>query len=429
MEQNGALVEITRDDMRRITVEDRDLKSDVDMAIATTVNALIACAIRHNASDIHLEPLEEGLRVRIRVDGTLSHLTTLQKDIEAQIVSRIKVMSKMRMDDQRLPQDGRISVTYRDEPVSRMYNLRVSVIPHQLMSRPAEKAVLRLLGSSIAVDIDTLGFSPNVRTNMDTIMAQPQGMFLLTGPTGSGKTTTLNAMLTRMNKMSVNVITIEDPIEYHIPGITQVQTHEAIGLTFASALRAFLRQDPDIIMVGEMRDMETAQIAVRAALTGHLVLSTLHTNDAPSAIPRLLDLGAEPYLVASALTGVMAQRLVKTLCTDCRQPIDATYAELLPLGITPKDPNQPLRLYRPVGCQNCLGTGFRGRHGIYEMMMVTSEMRELIRRGTGTPLSEIRRLAKETGMRQLRDEGVDLVLKGVTTVDDVRRVVFTADSG
>jgi type IV pilus assembly protein PilB len=252
-------------------------------------------------------------------------------------------------------------------------------------------------------------------------------MFLLTGPTGSGKTTTLNAMLLKMNDISRNIITIEDPVEYHIEGITQVQTLEVIGLTFASALRSFLRQDPDIIMVGEMRDMETAQIAVRAALTGHLVLSTLHTNDAPSAIARLVDLGVEPYLLPGTIIGIMAQRLVRTLCPKCRESYKTTMRDLVILGYRGEDLDREITLYRPKGCADCLNTGLKGRKGLYELLMVDGEMRKLLSQHQGATLDEVRTQAKKSGMRQLREEGIDLVLKGVTTVEQVQRVVYTTD--
>ncbi|HEY3297579.1 MAG TPA: GspE/PulE family protein [Armatimonadota bacterium] len=420
-------VEVTHDDMRRITVEDRDLRADIDMGVATTVNAIIAAAIRYGASDIHFEPMEDELRVRIRVDGSLCQLVSLDKLAEPQVMSRLKVMCKMKLDDQRLPQDGRITVTYKDEPYSHMYNIRVSVIPKHLINQPSEKAVLRLLRSTVGVDINKLGFSEPIKAQLESVMEQPQGIFLLTGPTGSGKSTTLNGMLTRLNKMDVNILTIEDPIEYHIPGITQVQTYEAIGLTFGSALRAFLRQDPDIIMVGEMRDAETVQIAVRAALTGHLVLSTLHTNDAPSAIPRLVDLGAEPYLIASSLMGVMAQRLVKCLCPQCKEAYQAQASELACLGYNPENPDAPVTLYRPKGCTGCLHTGYKGRRGIFELLMVNKEIRELIRLGRSVSVEEVRRVARENGMQELRDEGLALVLNGTTTIDQIKRVVYTVD--
>ena len=423
----SANVEITRQDMMRVVVEDKDLKTDIDMSVATTVNAIIAAAIRYNASDIHFEPLEEHLRVRIRIDGALCTIATLDKQSEQQVMARIKVMCKMRMDDQRMPQDGRISITYRGDTFSRLYNIRVSLMPKQIVGQPAEKAVLRILGSTIRVDMSKLGFSETVMANLNKVMDQPQGLFLLTGPTGSGKTTTLNAMLTQLNNIEVNIMTVEDPIEYFIPGITQVQTHEQIGLTFASVLRACLRQDPDIIMVGEMRDQETAQIAIRAALTGHLVLSTLHTNDAPSAVPRLIDLGVEPYLIPSSLMGVMAQRLVKCLCPDCKEPYETTVSELATLGCKVENPDAKIKLYRPKGCAACLGTGFRGRRGIYELMMVSPEMRDVFRKEGQISLDAIRQAARKNGMRELHEEGLDLVIKGVSTIDQVRRVVFTAE--
>jgi len=423
----GSGIDITREDIRRIVVEDRDIRGDTDMAIVNTVHAIIAAAIRHRASDIHFEPMQDELRVRIRIDGALVPLVSLRKETEQAVIARLKVMSKMKLDESRLPQDGRISLTYKDGPLSGVYNVRVNTVPMQLLDGPAEKVVLRILPATTNITIEHLGLSPSVRANLETIMSQPQGMFLLTGPTGSGKTTTLNAMLTRMNDLSRNIVTVEDPVEYHIPGITQVQTHEAIGLTFASALRAFLRQDPDIIMVGEMRDRETAQIAVRAALTGHLVLSTLHTNDAPTAIPRLIDLGVEQYLLPSTIIGVMAQRLVRTLCPNCREPYRTTLRELAVLGIQTENMDQEITLYRPKGCSACLGTGLKGRHGLYELLMVDTDMRALLSRPQGATLDEIRTQAKKLGMRQLREEGIDLILKGMTTVEQVQRVVYTTD--
>ena len=420
-------LDVTREDIRRIIVEDRDIRTDIDMAIVNTVHAIIAAAIRHRASDIHFEPLQDELRVRIRIDGALAYLTSLRIETEPAVIARLKVMAQMKLDEQRLPQDGRISLTYKEGPLSGLYNVRVSVVPEQLIDRPGEKVVLRILPATTNITLDKLGLAGTLRKNLETIMKQPQGMFLLTGPTGSGKTTTLNAMLTQLNDISVNILTIEDPVEYHIPGVTQVQTHEMIGLTFASALRSFLRQDPDIIMVGEMRDMETAQIAVRAALTGHLVLSTLHTNDAPAAIPRLLDLGIEQYLLPSTVIGVMAQRLVRTLCPKCKEPYKTTMHDLVTLGYQGEDVDREVTLYREKGCQACLNTGFSGRHGIYELMMVDTEMRNLLNRQQNATMDEVRNQAKKSGMRQLREEGIDLALKGIATVEQVQRVVYTTD--
>lgn len=419
---------LTHEDMRRITVEDRDIRTDIDMAVANSVNAVIAAAVRYGASDIHFEPMEKQFRVRIRVDGELHELLSLQPESEAPMMARIKVLCKMRIDDQRLLQDGRISLSYKDEPFSRRYNIRVSIVPKQLLDRPAEKAVLRILGSTMAPDIDQLGFSTQARNNIERVMAQPHGMFILTGPTGSGKTTTLNAMLKGLNTMGVNILTIEDPIEYHIPGITQVQTNEAVGIDFASALRSFLRQDPDIIMVGEIRDQETAQMAVRAALTGHLVLSTLHTNDAPSSLPRLIDLGVEQYLIPTSLMGVMAQRLVKTLCPDCKEAYEGSAQELACLGYKPENPNAKLKLFRPKGCNNCMRSGYRGRRGIYEVMMINDHLRDMMLSRRDLSFADVREAAKDSGMRELREEGIDLVLNGITTVEQVKKVVYTVDN-
>jgi type IV pilus assembly protein PilB len=352
----------------------------------------------------------------------------MDKETEQQIISRIKVMARLKIDEQRVPQDGRISVRYKAFPSSRIYTIRVSTVPKQLVFGPAEKAVMRILGSMNDTSMEHLGFGPEITKSLETVMAQPQGMFLLTGPTGSGKSTTLAAMLNKLNKEDVNILTIEDPIEYYVPGVTQVQVHEQIGLSFANALRSFLRQDPDIMMLGEIRDSETATMAVRSSLTGHLVLSTLHTNDAPGVIPRLVDLGVEPYLIQGVLMGAMAQRLVKALCPECKQAYEGEALELFPIGFKSDDPNQKVKLFKPKGCAACHDTGFSGRLGIFELMMMSHELREFTSRQKDFSADDIRNLAKKGGMKELRESGLDLVLKGLTTVDQVRRVVYTVET-
>jgi type IV pilus assembly protein PilB len=305
------------------------------------------------------------------------------------------------------------------------YDLRVSSIPVHLSSGMGEKIVMRILDkTSILIGLEKLGFTPEVQAQLEELVVQPNGMVLSTGPTGSGKTTTQYSVLHKLNSIEKNIITIEDPVEYQLPGISQVQVNRKAGLSFANALRSFLRQDPDIIMVGEMRDLETAEIAIEASLTGHLVLTTLHTNDAPSAVIRMVDMGVEPYLISATVIGVLAQRLARRLCPHCKEPYEVPAADLRRFGFRPEHPDQVVTLWRGRGCEACRYTGFRGRIGIFELMRVNDEIAELIVRRA--PLADIRDAAKANGMHELREDGLLKVLEGVTTPDEVMRVVFTA---
>ncbi len=385
--------------------------------IVRAANIIIQRAIDERASDIHVEPQLRNVRIRYRIDGVLHEVLTLPKYIQAPLISRYKIMAEMNIAEKRLPQDGRIPIRYQNKD----YDLRVSSIPTPL----GEKIVMRILDkTSVLIGLNKLGFTPETQARLEELVIQPQGMVLSTGPTGSGKTTTQYSILHKLNSVEKNILTIEDPIEYQLPGISQVQVNRKAGLTFANALRAFLRQDPDIIMVGEMRDLETAEIAIEAALTGHLVLSTLHTNDAPSAVIRMIDMGVEPYLISATVTGVLAQRLARRVCQKCKQPREIRAADLRAFGFQVEDPDQVVTIWEGTGCEECRYRGYRGRIGIFELMVVNAEIAELIVRRA--PLSDIKEAAKANGMKELREDGLIKVLEGVTTPDEVRRVVFTA---
>ena len=384
--------------------------------IAYTV---ISQAVRDGASDIHVEPDKRTVRVRYRIDGVLHEVMPLPKYIEKPLTSRFKIMSDMNIAERRIPQDGRIAVRLSDKD----YDLRVSCLP----TVDGEKIVMRILDkSSVLLGLNKLGFSPEVQAGVEELCSQPNGMFLTTGPTGSGKTTTLYSVLHKLNTVEKNICTIEDPVEYQLSGIAQVQVHKKAGLSFASAMRSFLRQDPDIIMVGEMRDLETAEIGVEASLTGHLVLSTLHTNDAPSAVIRLVDMGVEPYLISATVQACLAQRLARKICPKCKAPYQVPAGELRRFGLKSKDPQELVTLYRGEGCEACRHTGYKGRLGIYELMRVNDEIRELIVRRA--PLADIREAGRANGMHELKEDGLEKVLQGITTPDEVMRVVFTAGS-
>ncbi len=405
----------------REDIPEEDTESTARVAeeapIVRIANTIIIQAIKDGASDIHVEPEARGVRVRYRIDGVLHEVMPLPKYIDKPLISRLKIMSGMDIAERRVPQDGRIPIRYENKD----YDLRVSCLP----TIHGEKIVMRILDkSSVLIGLNKLGFTPEVQAQVEELVSQPNGMFLSTGPTGSGKTTTQYSILHKLNSPEKNIITIEDPVEYQLPGISQVQVHKKAGLTFATALRAFLRQDPDIIMVGEMRDIETASIAVEASLTGHLVLSTLHTNDAPSAIIRMVDMGVEPYLVSATVIGVLAQRLGRRICTKCKKPYEVRAEELRRFGFKPKNPDEVVTLWRGEGCEACHHTGYKGRIGIYELMRVNDEIAELIVRHA--PLADIREAAKANGMHELREDGLEKVLQGITTPDEVMRVVFTA---
>ncbi|GBC91656.1 Type II secretion system protein E [bacterium HR15] len=385
--------------------------------IVRAANIIIQRAIDERASDIHVEPQIRNVRIRYRIDGVLHEVLTLPKYIQAPLISRYKIMAEMNIAEKRLPQDGRIPIRYQNKD----YDLRVSSIPTPL----GEKIVMRILDkTSVLIGLNKLGFTPETQARLEELVIQPQGMVLSTGPTGSGKTTTQYSILHKLNSVEKNILTIEDPIEYQLPGISQVQVNRKAGLTFANALRAFLRQDPDIIMVGEMRDLETAEIAIEAALTGHLVLSTLHTNDAPSAVIRMIDMGVEPYLISATVTGVLAQRLARRVCQKCKQPREIRAADLRAFGFQVEDPDQVVTIWEGTGCEECRYRGYKGRIGIFELMVVNAEIAELIVRRA--PLADIKEAAKANGMKELREDGLIKVLEGVTTPDEVRRVVFTA---
>ncbi|MCS7310222.1 MAG: ATPase, T2SS/T4P/T4SS family [Armatimonadota bacterium] len=425
----GGIMQMIKMDIAQVgvgvDVDEEDVESAVRVAeeapIVRIANTLIQQAIKERASDIHVEPQERGLRIRYRIDGVLHEIMTLPKYIQAPLISRYKIMAEMNIAERRLPQDGRIPVRVEGKD----YDLRVSSIPVHLSSGMGEKIVMRILDkTSILIGLDKLGFTPEVQAQLEELVVQPNGMVLSTGPTGSGKTTTQYSVLHKLNSIEKNIITIEDPVEYQLPGISQVQVNRKAGLSFANALRSFLRQDPDIIMVGEMRDLETAEIAIEASLTGHLVLTTLHTNDAPSAVIRMIDMGVEPYLISATVIGVLAQRLARRLCPHCKEPYEVPASDLRRFGFRPEHPDQMVTLWRGRGCEYCRYTGFRGRIGIFELMRVNDEIAELIVRRA--PLADIRDAAKANGMHELREDGLLKVLEGITTPDEVMRVVFTA---
>ena len=391
-----------------------DLKKAVEEApVVKLVNLILSNAVKKGASDIHLEPYEREFRVRYRIDGVLHEEMRPPLKLKNAVISRLKIMSSLDIAERRLPQDGRIKLKMGP---GREIDLRVSVLPTLF----GEKVVMRILDkSSLQLDMTRLGFEPRALNDFKDAIYRPYGMVLVTGPTGSGKTTTLYSALTELNKVTENISTAEDPVEYNLMGINQVQIHEEIGLTFAAALRAFLRQDPDIIMVGEIRDLETAQIAVRAALTGHLVLSTLHTNDAPSTVDRLINMGVEPFLVASSTNLILAQRLVRKICPDCKKPVEVPSELLIGMGADPEEVSG-YNCCKGEGCTTCNYTGYKGRIAIYEVMPVGEEIRNLILRGASS--SEIKAEAMRLGMKSLRQSGLTKIREGITTVEEVVRV-------
>ena len=379
--------------------------------VVRLVNLLLEGALAADASDIHIEPFEDSLRVRYRVDGLLYDQEAPPRRLQAALTSRIKIMAEMNIAERRLPQDGRIRVTAAG---GRRVDIRVSTVP----TIHGESIVMRLLDrSSVFLPFDRLGFAPAAARGFETLIHRPHGIVLVTGPTGSGKTTTLYAALDKINRPDLKIITVEDPVEYQLKGINQIPVRPKIGLSFASGLRHIVRQDPDVIMVGEIRDLETAEIAIQAALTGHLVFSTLHTNDAPGAVTRLQDMGCEPYLVSSVLSGVLAQRLVRRVCQACRAPDHPDPATLLALGVTDV---AGVELFHGKGCDDCRGTGYRGRTGIYELFRITEEARSLVVRKA--PAGEIRRLAVAQGMVTLREDAWAKACAGLTTVEEILRV-------
>lgn len=397
---------------------DADAEKMAEQApIIRLANALIQQGILDRASDIHVEPQQRSVRVRYRIDGVLMEAMTVPKNLQAPLISRLKIMADMNIAERRIPQDGRIEVRHQTKD----FDLRVSSIPTPF----GEKVVMRILDkSSVLIGLGKLGFVEENQLKIEELTSQPNGMFLCTGPTGSGKTTTQYSVLHRLNTIGVNIITVEDPIEYQLNGIAQVQVNRKAGLTFATALRSFLRQDPDIIMVGEMRDLETAEIAIESSLTGHLVLSTLHTNDAPSATLRMIDMGVEPYLISATVIGILAQRLCRRIDPEHKETYEVPAMDLRRFGFGVNDPEEMVTLYRGIPDDNNRQTGYRGRTGIHELMIMNAEIAELVVRRA--PLNDIKEAAKANGMKELRQDGLHKVLAGVTDPQEVMRVVFTA---
>jgi len=374
------------------------------------VNHIIQTAVKEGASDIHIEPEEKKMKVRFRIDGVLFEMMNPPASMSAAITSRLKIMANLDISERRVPQDGRIRCTVQ----GRKLDLRVSTLPNTY----GEKTVMRILDTkSINVQLEDLGFSQDALHIWKNLIKQPHGIVLVTGPTGSGKTTTLYSSLRQLDKNKLNISTVEDPVEYHLDGVTQTQTHEKIGMNFAKALKALLRQDPDVIMLGEIRDMETAHTAVQAALTGHLVLSTLHTNDAPSSVTRLVNIGLEPFLVGAAINGILAQRLVRKLCQNCKAqeaPSEEMREYLELQGLSAE------HTWMGQGCERCRQTGYSGRVGIYELLVVDDQLRDIVARNPN--VSEFRRLCIERGMVTLRQDGINKVETGLTTIQEVMRV-------
>ena len=408
-------VEIVEEDSPN-KVDVFELKESADEApVVKLVNMVLVDAIRKGASDIHWEPYEKVFRIRFRIDGVLHEMLAPPKRLEAAIISRIKIMSNLDIAERRMPQDGRIKLRYN----TREIDFRVSILPTIF----GEKAVLRILDKdALKLDLTQLGFDMWSLEKFTEAIKQPYGMVLITGPTGSGKTTTLYSAIHTINSPEHNIMTAEDPVEYNLKGVNQVQVDENVGRTFAAALRSFLRQDPDVILVGETRDLETAQISIRAALTGHLVFSTLHTNDCPSTVARLVDMGIPAFLIASALQLILAQRLGRKVCKDCKEPYEADEESLVPYGHVPIGLGKT-EFFKGRGCQVCNFTGMKGRIALYEVMPVSQELRDAILKSA--PTAELREVAQAQGMKTLRQAGLHKVIEGTTTVDEVLRVTMS----
>ena len=391
-------------------------KQGGEAPVIRLVNLMLMSAIQKGASDIHVEPYEKEFRVRFRIDGILYNVMAPPMKFRDAITSRVKIMAKLDIAEKRLPQDGRIKIRFGDgEGGTKEIDFRVSILPTLF----GEKIVMRLLDKDkLMLDMTKLGFEPDSLRKLETAISKPWGMVLVTGPTGSGKTNTLYSSIAKINTAETNIMTAEDPVEFNLVGVNQVQVRENIGLNFAAALRSFLRQDPNIILVGEIRDFETAEIAVKASLTGHLVLSTLHTNDAPSTISRLMNMGIEPFLVASSVNLICAQRLVRRLCTQCKTPHPHAAQALVDAGFTPDEAAKVVP-QKGAGCERCNNSGYKGRVGLYEVMEVTDELRELIL--VGASALELRRKAVDEGMITLRRSGLQKVIEGVTTIEEVAR--------
>jgi type IV pilus assembly protein PilB len=390
-------------------------KMSEDAPVVRLVNVLLVDSLRRGASDIHVEPYEKELRIRFRIDGVLYDVMHPPLKMRDALISRIKIMSKLDISEKRLPQDGRIKIKVKVDSRSRELDFRVSTLPTLF----GEKVVLRLLDKqNLMLDMTKLGFEPESLTKFKRNISKPYGMVLVTGPTGSGKTNTLYSALQSLNTVDTNIMTAEDPVEFNLPGINQVQMKEQIGLNFAAALRSFLRQDPNIILVGEIRDFETAEIAIKAALTGHLVLSTLHTNDAPSTISRLMNMGIEPFLVATSVNLIQAQRLIRRICKDCKHEHQTPVEALVEVGFRIEEA-KTIKNYKGKGCATCNNTGYKGRIGLYEVMEITDEIRELIL--IGASALELRKKAIDDGMITLRESGLHKIRGGLTTLEEVVR--------
>jgi type IV pilus assembly protein PilB len=386
-----------------------------DAPVVRLVNVLLVDSLRRGASDIHVEPYEKELRIRFRIDGVLYDVMHPPLKLRDALISRMKIMSKLDISEKRLPQDGRIKIKVKVDSRSRELDFRVSTLPTLF----GEKVVLRLLDKeNLMLDMTRLGFEPESLTKFQRNISKPYGMVLVTGPTGSGKTNTLYSALQSLNTVDTNIMTAEDPVEFNLMGINQVQMKEQIGLNFAAALRAFLRQDPNIVLVGEIRDFETAEIAIKAALTGHLVLSTLHTNDAPSTISRLMNMGIEPFLVATSVNLIQAQRLIRRVCKDCKQEHPTPPEAMIEVGFSSEEAKS-IKTYKGKGCSTCNNTGYKGRIGLYEVMEITDELRELIL--IGASALELRKKAIDDGMISLRESGLFKIREGVTTLEEVVR--------
>ena len=408
------------DDREVATVEEGDEGPDVgdlqrateDAPVVKLVNLILSDAIKKGASDIHIEPYEKSFRVRYRIDGVLYDVMQPPMKLRAAIISRAKIMAQLDIAERRLPQDGRIKIRMGQKEI----DFRVSTLPTIF----GEKVVMRLLDkSNLQLDMSSLGFDPQALQLFEKAILAPHGMVLVTGPTGSGKTTTLYSGLHRLNTVETNIMTAEDPVEYNLAGVNQVQMKAEIGLNFAAALRAFLRQDPDIIMVGEIRDYETAEIAIKAALTGHLVLSTLHTNDAPSTVSRLINMGVEPFLVAASTNMILAQRLARKICNSCKEEITVPRQALVDVGFSPDDA-KALSCYQGKGCMECNDTGYRGRVALYEVMPITEDIKDAILQGAS--VNEMKELGRKHGMKTLREAGLQKIREGMTTIPEIMRV-------
>ncbi|TMI84906.1 MAG: type II secretion system protein GspE [Bacillati bacterium ANGP1] len=405
------------DRVEEVSIE--NLRTAVEEApIIRAVNQILSQAIQSGASDIHIEPHRNEVKVRLRIDGVLQDIMSPPKSVQAPLISRIKILADMDIAERRLPQDGHIHLKAENKE----FDLRVSSLPTVL----GEKIVLRLLDqSSTRVSLEEIGFTSSLLTTWESLITKPYGFLLVTGPTGSGKTTTLYTSLTRINTPERNIVSVENPVEYQIPRVNQVQVNPKVGLSFASGLRTILRQDPDVVLIGEIRDRETAEIAVQASMTGHLVLSTIHTNDAPGAVVRLRDMGIEPFLITSSLIGVLAQRLVRVICSKCKEAYVPPMDALKRLGVD-AERRADIHLFRGQGCDACRKTGYKGRIGVFELMVVSERLRAMV--VAGAPTEQLRDAAIEEGMRTLKHDAVQKVLEGVTTFEEMLRVVFVSEA-